>query len=134
MKKAILAIAAAAIVAAGTMTAPKPAEARCYGCGVGAGVIGGLAAGAIIGGAIANQNAYGYPRAYYPVAGYEPYGYGAPPPYAAPADTGLAVRYATAMATLSAGAARAFSARNKRAASFSFRARRRASAAGFRFG
>jgi hypothetical protein len=84
MKKAILAIAAAAIVAAGTMTAPKPAEARCYGCGVGAGVIGGLAAGAIIGGAIANQNAYGYPRAYYPVAGYEPYGYGAPPPYACP--------------------------------------------------
>jgi len=83
MKKAILAIAAAALVAAGTMTAPKPAEARCYGCGVGAGVVGGLIGGAIIGGAIANS--YAYPRAYYPVAGYEPYPvYAAPPAYSCP--------------------------------------------------
>jgi len=62
MQKAILAIAAAATIAAGTLSAPAPAEARCYGCAVGAGVIGGLAAGAIIGGAIANSQ----PRYYGP--------------------------------------------------------------------
>jgi hypothetical protein len=74
MKKAMFAIAAAAIVAAGTLTAPTPADARCVGCGVAAGVIGGIAAGAIIGGAIANA----HPRGGYVV--YE--GYDAPYPYA----------------------------------------------------
>jgi hypothetical protein len=72
MKKAILAVAAAAALAAGTLTAPNTAEARCHGCGVAAGVIGGIAAGAIIGGAIANAQ----PRGGYVV--YE--GYGAPYP------------------------------------------------------
>ena len=49
-----------ALVAAGLSAAalPTAAEARCNGCAVGAGVIGGLAAGAIIGSAIAN----GQPR------------------------------------------------------------------------
>jgi hypothetical protein len=48
----MIALAAAALVAAAV---PNAAEARCHGCGVAAGVIGGLAAGAIIGGAIANS-------------------------------------------------------------------------------
>lgn len=69
MKKAILAIAAAAVVAVGTLSAPTTAEARCHGCGVGAGIIGGLAAGAIIGGAIANSG----PRYYGPEPGYVVY-------------------------------------------------------------
>jgi hypothetical protein len=70
MKKAILAVAAAATLAAGTMTVPTTADARCHGCGVAAGVVGGLAAGAIIGSAIANA----HPRGGYVV--YE--GYDAP--------------------------------------------------------
>jgi len=79
MKKTILALAAAATIAAGTFSAPQPAEARCSGCVVG-GVIGGLAAGAIIGGAIANSQ----PR-YAPAPGYVVYdGYGAPYPASCP--------------------------------------------------
>jgi len=77
MKKAILAIAAAAVIAAGTLTAPTPADARCHGCGVGAGIAGGLIAGAIIGGAIANS----HPRYYAPEPGYVVYeGYRHPYP------------------------------------------------------
>lgn len=70
MKKAILAIAAAAVLAVGTLSAPTTAEARCNGCGVGAGIIGGLAAGAIIGGAIANSAPPPPPAAYYPPPAY----------------------------------------------------------------
>jgi hypothetical protein len=69
MKKAFLALAAATTLAAAAMTAPTTADARCYGCGVGAGIIGGLAAGAIIGSAIASH------------PGYYAYEYDAPPPY-----------------------------------------------------
>jgi hypothetical protein len=69
MKKTILAIAGAATIAAGSLSVPTTAEARCHGCGVGAGIIGGLAAGAIIGGAIANSQ----PRYYAPEPGYEVY-------------------------------------------------------------
>jgi hypothetical protein len=86
MKKTLLALAASAILAVATL-APTTADARCRGCGVGLGVVGGLAAGAIIGGAIAAGAgpAYGYPRAYYPVAGYVPYeGYGVAPAYSCP--------------------------------------------------
>jgi hypothetical protein len=73
MKKAFLAIAAAASIAVGTLNAPSPADAGCNGCGVAAGVIGGLAAGAIIGGAIANAQ---------PRGGYVYYeGYDEPYPY-----------------------------------------------------
>ncbi len=69
MKKAILAVAAAAAFAAGTLTVPTTADARCRGCGVAAGVIGGIAAGAIIGSAIANAE----PRGGYVVyEGYDP--------------------------------------------------------------
>jgi hypothetical protein len=52
MRNTIFAIAAAGLVAAAL---PSSAEARCHGCGVAAGVVGGLAAGAIIGSAIANS-------------------------------------------------------------------------------
>ena len=84
MKKTILAIATSAVLAVATL-APTTADARCRGCGIGLGIVGGLAAGAIIGGAIANSPAYAYPRAYYPVAGYEPYPvYAAPPAYGCP--------------------------------------------------
>jgi hypothetical protein len=83
MKKMILAIAVSAVLAAATL-APTTADARCRGCGIGLGVVGGLAAGAIIGSAIAAGPAYAYPRAYYPVAGYEPYAYGVAPAYGCP--------------------------------------------------
>jgi hypothetical protein len=52
MKHTIIALAAAGLVAAAI---PSSAQAGCGGCGVAAGVVGGLAAGAIIGGAIANS-------------------------------------------------------------------------------
>lgn len=52
MKHTIIALAAAATLAAAL---PSSAQARCHGCGVAAGVVGGLAAGAIIGSAIANS-------------------------------------------------------------------------------
>ena len=77
MKKAILAIAAAATIALGTLSAPKPADARCWGCAVGLGVF----AGAVAGAAIANSA----PRYYAPEPGYVVYeGYGAPYPVACP--------------------------------------------------
>jgi hypothetical protein len=80
MKKVLIALAAAATLAAGTLSTPTPAEARCHGCGVGAGIIGGLAAGAIIGGAIANSQ----PR-YAPAPGYVVYrDYYEPYPVACP--------------------------------------------------
>ena len=71
MKNTIIALAAAATVAAAL---PSSAQAYCRGCGVAAGVVGGLAAGAIIGGAIANSRpVYVEPAPVY-----------APPPYAVP--------------------------------------------------
>ena len=50
MKQTIIALAAAALVAAAL---PSSAQARCHGCGIAAGVVGGLAAGAILGSALA---------------------------------------------------------------------------------
>jgi hypothetical protein len=52
MKNTIIALAAAATLAAAL---PSSAQAYCNGCGVAAGVVGGLAAGAIVGSAIANS-------------------------------------------------------------------------------
>jgi hypothetical protein len=52
MKNTVIALAAAATLAAAL---PSPAQAHCYGCGFAAGAVGGLAAGAIIGGAIASS-------------------------------------------------------------------------------
>ena len=59
MKKTLVALAAAATVATAIAAAPTPADARCFGCAVGAGVLGGFVAGAIVGNAVANsQPAY----------------------------------------------------------------------------
>src|ERR1700761_5241754 len=82
MRKTLTALAVAAAVAVASAAAPSPAEARCFGCAVGAGVLGGVVAGAIVGGAIANGRP-AYP-AYAPVAGYEAYGYDAPVPVGCP--------------------------------------------------
>jgi hypothetical protein len=73
MRNALLALTAAASFAVLTVGAPGTAQAGggCFGCAVGAGVLGGLFAGAIIGSAAA-----GPPPAYYAP---QPY-YGPPAP------------------------------------------------------
>jgi hypothetical protein len=58
MKKTLTVIAAAATLIVASVAAPQQAEAR-HGR-IAAGVIGGLAAGAIIGGALASQPRYYY--------------------------------------------------------------------------
>ena len=68
MKKTVLAIATTAVLAVATL-APTTADARCRGCGIAAGVLGGL----IVGGAIASA---AQPRYYYEPAPV----YVAPPP------------------------------------------------------
>jgi hypothetical protein len=62
MKKTVLAIATGAVLAVATL-APTTADARCRGCGIAAGVVGGL----IVGGAIA---AAAQPRYYEPAPVY----------------------------------------------------------------
>jgi hypothetical protein len=80
MKKAILAIAAAAAIAVGTLSIPTTADARCNGA-CGAGIAAGIIGGAIIGSAIVNSN----PGYYGPQPGYVVYnGYGAPYPASCP--------------------------------------------------
>jgi hypothetical protein len=68
-------VAVAGLLALGAVAAPRTANADCRGC-VAAGVVGGLAAGAIVGGAIANSA---------PPPAYAPY-----PAYAAPARVACA--------------------------------------------
>jgi hypothetical protein len=76
MKNTIIALAAAAILAAAL---PSSAQAYCNGCGVAAGVVGGLAAGAIVGSAIANSRpVYVEPA---PVYAPPPPAYAEPPAY-----------------------------------------------------
>ncbi|MCW5688207.1 MAG: hypothetical protein KIT76_06645 [Pseudolabrys sp.] len=65
MNYKVIALTAAALSVAAL---PTTADARCHGCGVAAGVVGGLAAGAIIGSAIAGPRAYEVP----PPGYYEP--------------------------------------------------------------
>lgn len=55
MNLKIIALTAAALSAAAL---PTTAEARCRGCAVGAGVVGGLALGAVIGSALAGPRYY----------------------------------------------------------------------------
>ncbi len=77
MHKSLLGLVAAGAIGLASLAAPVPASAGCYGCAVGAGVIGGLAAGAIIGSAIANSPPPPPPPPYY---GPPPAAYGPPPP------------------------------------------------------
>jgi hypothetical protein len=74
MHKSLIGLAAAAGIGLATMAAPSAANAYCFGCAVGAGVLGGVVAGAIVGSAVANSPPP--PPAYYP----PPPGYYAPPP------------------------------------------------------
>jgi hypothetical protein len=77
MKKTILALAAVATIAAGTLTAPAPAQAGCTGCWIGGAVVG----GALLGAAVANSQ----PRYYAPAPGYVVYqGYAEPYPTTCP--------------------------------------------------
>jgi hypothetical protein len=84
MHKSLIGLAAAAGIGLATIAAPSAANAYCFGCAVGAGVLGGVVAGAVVGSAIANSPPPP-PPAYYP----PPPGYYPPPPppgtvYAAP--------------------------------------------------
>ena len=68
MHKSLIALVGAAGIGIAAMVAPAPANAECVGCAVGAGILGGVAAGAIIGNAIANSPPPGYyppPPAFY---------------------------------------------------------------------
>jgi hypothetical protein len=76
MKNTIIALAAAATLAAAL---PSSAQAYCNGCGVAAGVVGGLAAGAIVGSAIANSRPIYVEPA--PVYALPPPAYAEPPAY-----------------------------------------------------
>ncbi len=64
MKRTLMTVAAVAALAVATISAPAPAEARGGGA-IAAGVIGGLAAGAIIGGAARPYGYYGDSYGYY---------------------------------------------------------------------
>ena len=77
MRKSLIGLAAAASLGLATVAAPGTADARCFGCAVGVGVLGGV----LLGSAIANANNppppppeyYGYPPPP------PPYGYPPPP-------------------------------------------------------
>jgi hypothetical protein len=55
MHRSLITLVGAAGIGIAAMVAPAPANADCVGCAVGAGILGGVAAGAIIGSAIANS-------------------------------------------------------------------------------
>ena len=80
MHKSLIALVGATGIGLAALATPAPANAGCVGCAVGAGIIGGVAAGAIIGSAIANSppppGYYPPPPGYYP----PPPGYYPPPP------------------------------------------------------
>jgi hypothetical protein len=93
MYKSIIGLAAVTGIGLASISVPSTANAGCFGCAVGAGVLGGVAAGAIIGSAVANSPPpppayYPPPPGYYPPP--PPPGYGPPPPppgaYAAPPE------------------------------------------------
>jgi hypothetical protein len=72
--RTLIALAAAGTLGLAAVAAPQPAEAR-NGGAIAAGVIGGLAVGALIG-AAANGPYYGYAPGYYAGPAYYGYGYG----------------------------------------------------------
>ena len=85
MMKTLTTLTAAATVAAALMAAPTDANAqwghRHYGgAAIGLGILGGVAAGAIVGSAIANS----YGPAYVVQPGYQPYAYRAAVPVSCP--------------------------------------------------
>ena len=83
MHKSLFALAGAAGIGFAALAAPSTANAGCFGCAVGAGIFGGLVAGAVVGSAIANNPPPPPPGYYYPPPppGYPPPGaYYAPPP------------------------------------------------------
>ncbi len=83
MMKTFTTLTAAAAIAAALTVAPTDANAqrRGWGPAVGLGILGGVAAGAIVGGAIANS----WGPAYVVQPGYVPYGaYGGPVPVGCP--------------------------------------------------
>lgn len=59
MMKTLAALATGGVIAAAAVTVPAPAQAS-NGAAIAAGVVGGLAAGAIIGSAVAPHYSYGY--------------------------------------------------------------------------
>jgi hypothetical protein len=75
MRGLVLGLVSAGSFSMAAFLSPDTADAGCFGCWVGAGVLGGFAAGAIVGNAIANSPPpyYYYPPPYYP-----------PPPLAGP--------------------------------------------------
>ena len=75
MKKTILALAAAATIAAATLSAPTTADAQRRGFGLGLGVLGGVVVGTIIGNAIVNHPGYYRYDDYYGDAPYDCRGY-----------------------------------------------------------
>jgi hypothetical protein len=74
MHKSLIGIVAATGIGLASLAVPSAANAYCVGCAVGAGILGGVAAGAIVGSAIANSPP---PPGYYPPP---PPGYYGPPP------------------------------------------------------
>ena len=83
MHKSLIALVGAAGIGFAAL-APAPAHAGCFGCAVGAGILGGVVAGAVVGTAIANSPPPPPPPGYYPPPGaYYPPPPGAYPPPAA---------------------------------------------------
>ena len=80
MRKAVLALTAAAVLGLTAIAAPAPAEAHWRGGGFFPAVAGGLIAGAVIGGIASNAYAYGPGYGYYG-PGYGYYGGGYAPAY-----------------------------------------------------
>jgi hypothetical protein len=64
MKKILAGLAAAATIGMSVIIPSAPAEARCYGCAVGAGVAAGIIGGALIAGAAAQAQPRYYAPAY----------------------------------------------------------------------
>ena len=81
MMKTLTTLTAAATIAAALTVAPTDAFAQRRGAAIGLGILGGIAAGAIVGSAIANS----YGPAYVVQDGYAPYrAYGGPAPVGCP--------------------------------------------------
>jgi hypothetical protein len=83
MHKSLIALVGAAGIGLAALAAPVPANAGCFGCAVGAGILGGVIAGAVVGSAIANSPPPPPPPGYYPPPP-PPGAYYPPPPGAYP--------------------------------------------------